>query len=109
MQVVPPTYKAVIDTSTQEFLDDLSTKELAAVARQIKLLEQLGPLLTFPHTCHIKDKTWELRIRCNKKIFRLYYIIDSDRQIKISYGFRKTSNHIPKKHKKMALKRTKKK
>jgi phage-related protein len=109
MQAVPPTYKAVIAPSTKEFLDALSAKERAAAARQIQLLEQFGPQLTFPHVRHIKDKTWEIRIRCNKKIFRLYYYIDENRQIQISYGFHKTSNHIPKKHKKLALKRTKRK
>lgn len=109
MQDTSPMYKAVIDPSVREFLNDLSPKELAAVARQIQLLEQFGPQLTFPHVRPVQDKTWEIRIRCNKKIFRLFYIIDSNRQIQISYGFRKTSNHLPKKHKKMALKRAKKK
>ena len=104
-----PTYKAVIDPSTRTFLNGLMPKERAAATRQIQLLEQFGPLLTYPHVRHIEDKTWEIRIRCNKKIFRLYYIIDKNRQILISYGFHKTSNHIPKKHKQNALKRTKRK
>lgn len=108
MQAETP-YKAVIDTFTLDFLNKLSPKERAATARQIQLLEQFGPLLTYPHVRHIQDKTWEIRIRCNKKIFRLYYVIDENRQIQISYGFHKTSNHIPKKHKKNALKRTKRK
>lgn len=108
MQPIPPTYKAIINPSAREFLDELTPKELAATVRQVELLEQFGPQLTYPHVRHIKDKTWEIRIRCNKKIFRLYYYIDENRQIQISYGFRKTSNHIPKKHKKQALKRTKK-
>ncbi len=108
MEEIPPTYKAVIDLSTKDFLKQLTPKEKAFVSRQIELLEQFGPLLTYPHVRHVQDKIWELRIRCNKKIFRLFYTIDSERQIQISYGFRKTSNNLPKKHKKMALKRTKK-
>lgn len=100
-------YKAVIDTSTQAFLNELPPKDLAVVARKIKLLEQLGPQLGYPHVRHIRDKTWELKISSDKKTYRLFYIIDSNRQIQISYGFRKTSNHLPKKHKKQALKRTK--
>lgn len=106
MQAIP-TYKILISTSTQEFLNSLSSKEQAAAARQIEYLRQFGPTLTLPHACHIQDKTWELRIRCNRKIFRLYYTIDEQRQIHIDYGFHKTSDNIPKKHKKRALKRTK--
>jgi phage-related protein len=104
-----PTYTAVINQATRDFLNDLTAKERAAVTRQIELLEQFGPQLGYPHVRHIKDKTWEIRIRCNKKIFRLYYIIDSNRQIQINYGFHKTSNHLPKQNKKLALKRTRRK
>lgn len=107
MEPISSSFKAIISASTQEFLDQLSPKERASVTRQIELLELFGTQLSYPHVRHIKDKTWELRARCNRKIFRLFYYIDENRNIHINYSFRKTSDQIPKKHKKQALKRTK--
>ena len=107
MEPISSSFKAIISASTQELLDQLSPKERASVTRQIELLKMFGTQLSYPHVRHIKDKTWELRARSNRKIFRLFYYIDENRNIHINYSFRKTSDQIPKKHKKQALKRTK--
>lgn len=88
-------YKVNLLPAVVEFLNKLTGKEQAFTARQVELLQEFGPTLSFPHVRHFDGKIWELRIRCDKKIFRLFYIIDGQKQIKIFYGLRKTSERLP--------------
>jgi len=103
MENEPPAYTVKFSPFTQEFLDSLTSKEQAFIARQIQYLQQFGPALGLPHAKHIEGKVWELRIRCKRKIFRLFYTIDENRQANIHYGFHKTSDQIPKQIRKLAL------
>jgi phage-related protein len=83
------------DEEIEIFLTKLKKSTIAKVLRTIDLLERFGNQLGMPHSKHIGNKLFELRIRGHQEI-RLFYIFNNNGAV-ILHGFIKHSQKIPKK------------
>ncbi len=77
------------DKSIQEFIADLEHPTYAKTLRTIRLLGQFGHLLMMPHSKHLEEGLYELRIRGKQEV-RLFYTFHKDQAI-IIHGFVKKS------------------
>jgi phage-related protein len=75
----------------QEFINDLSAREQAAVYRTIRLLHEFGVHLPMPHAKPIERGLWELRVDHS----RLFYFAHIGRRFIILHGYRKHSQKAP--------------
>ena len=71
------------------YLDELDPKMRAKVLRTIGLLEEFGTLLRMPHSEHLGDGIFELRVKQGSNIERvLYFFFTGDKAI-LTNGFTK--------------------
>lgn len=77
-----------------DFLDSLSDKEMARMARQIQRLEGWGPELSHPDSHYLRDKIHELRARWRKVRLRVLYFRDGQSFI-LTHGFKKKTSDVP--------------
>lgn len=73
-----------------QFLRELSVEEFTEVSSRIRMLEEFGPSLDRPHAGTLRDKKVsklkELRIRHERKQFRIIYAFDSARNAILLVG-----------------------
>jgi len=80
----------------QLFIDGLTVKAKAKVARTIDLLEEFGTNLGMPYAEHIEGKLWELRTRISTSRYRIIYFIDTGKSFVLLHGFLKKTRKISK-------------
>lgn len=80
----------------KEFLDSLESKMKAKVAKEIELLKIRGNDLREPHTKHIEDGIFELRIKQSSDISRILYFFTIGKKIILTNGFIKKTQKTPK-------------
>lgn len=79
---------------TKEFLDGLhKEKELPYVNRMIGLLADMGYNLRRPHSDMLEDGIYELRIRLQRRQFRILYFYFYQDKIILSHGLKKKKCH----------------
>lgn len=80
---------------TKEFLDRLhKTEELPYAEYELNLLAEFGYKLTRPHAAPLRDKIYELRIRVQRKQYRLLYFFFYQSKIVISHGIYKPDKKV---------------
>jgi hypothetical protein len=74
----------------------LGEKEQASVDASVRLLEKLGPSLSYPHSSAIQQsrhkKMRELRSQCGGRPLRTFYVFDPLRTAVLLIGGDKTGN-----------------
>jgi phage-related protein len=83
------------EVPVQKFMDGLPTKHHAKALRDIDVLEQFGTALTMPDVAHVKGKIWELRIKSSSDISRIFYFINTGKDIVLLHGFVKKTQKTP--------------
>lgn len=76
-----------------EFLESLSLKDRAALARTIDLLEEVGVGLRSPHAEPVDGDIWELKGGPG----RVFYFAYRDRRFILLHGYRKKTRKAPRK------------
>ncbi len=78
------------------YLDALDPKMRAKVFRTIGLLEQFGTSLRLPHSEHLEDGFFELRIKQGSNIERVLYFFFIGNKAILTNGFSKNNKrHHP--------------
>ncbi len=90
----------------EKFIRSLEDETVAKVLRVFDLLEKFGHALKMPHSKHVKEGIFELRIRGSQEV-RFFYFFHKTKIIFVLYGFMKKSQKIPDNHLKTALSRKK--
>ncbi|HHA2383357.1 TPA: type II toxin-antitoxin system RelE/ParE family toxin [Stenotrophomonas maltophilia] len=79
-----------VTTDAKEFLDGLTADEKVEVFATIKLLREVGPALRRPTSGTLRDSELsnlkELRIRFERKQFRIIYAFDSEQNAILLVG-----------------------
>jgi phage-related protein len=78
-----------------EYLDTLTLKDRARVARMVGLLEENGPALKMPHARHLRGKLWELRMDGRPNSYRVAYAAVPGRKFVLLHAFAKKSEQTP--------------
>jgi len=84
-----------------EFLQSLSVRDRAKVARYLQLLGEFGPSLAMPHARHIEGRFWELR----PDAYRVLYVILAGRRCVLLHVFRKKTRATPRREIDLAVRR----
>jgi len=92
----------------EEKILELPKGLLARYLRLTDLMLEFGPNLGFPHTKVIKNELYELRIKSQEGIARVFYCTIIGNKIMILHVFIKKTKRIPKKELKIAIERLKK-
>ena len=79
----------------KDFIESLPVKLRAKVFRDIELLEEFGIELTKPHSKHLKEGIYELRVRLGNDRSRTLYFFFGDREIVLTNGFIKKTKKTP--------------
>ena len=77
------------------YLDALDPKMRAKVFRTIVLLEQFGTSLILPHSEHLEDGIFELRIKQGSNIERVLYFFFIGNKAILTNGFSKKQQKTP--------------
>ncbi|MCB4791931.1 MAG: type II toxin-antitoxin system RelE/ParE family toxin [Elusimicrobia bacterium] len=77
-----------------DFLEGLTQEVRAKLYKRMELLQQQGTMLRRPYADKLKDKIYELRASFGRLEIRLLYFY-SGREIIITHGFFKKTNHVP--------------
>ncbi|MCX5994009.1 MAG: type II toxin-antitoxin system RelE/ParE family toxin [Chloroflexi bacterium] len=80
----------------KEFIEVLSVKERAKVARAIDLLEEFGINLGMPYAEHVEGELWELRTRLSNSRYRIIYFLNTSKAFIMLHGFVKKTRKISK-------------
>jgi len=88
----------------KDFIETLPVKLKAKVFRDIELLEEFGAELTMPHSKHLKEGIYELRVRLGNDRSRILYFFFTDREIYLTNGFIKKTKKTPQGELEKALK-----
>lgn len=94
-----------LDKDLEKFILSLEESIIAKVLRTIDLLERFGHNLGLPHSKKIAKQLFELRIHGAQEI-RIFYTFHKNSAVLLC-GFKKKSQHIPKKEIKLALQKMK--
>jgi len=84
-----------------EYLQSLSVRDRAKVARYLQLLGEFGPSLAMPHARHIEGRLWELR----PDAYRVLYVILTGRRCVLLNAFPKKTRATPRREIDLALRR----
>lgn len=79
----------------EEFLQTATIKMRAKIFREISLLKQNGNELREPHTKHLDDGIFELRIKQGNDISRVLYFFMIGRKIILTNAFIKKAQKTP--------------
>ena len=77
------------------YLDELDVKMRAKVLRTIGLLETFGTDLRLPHSEHLEDGIFELRVRLGSNIERVLYFFFVGNKAILTNGFTKKQQKTP--------------
>lgn len=83
----------------------MNTEEKATLMRLIEQHQELGVQLIFPHTRQVSGKVHELRLRRNKRAFRIFFFINEDQEIVYLHAIVKASTPLTKSDIKTAVRR----
>jgi len=78
----------------EDFLKNLTKEESVRVRGKIQRLQEHGRNLKYPNVEHLRDKIWELRVRCRKNRIRILYFFYDGHKFILSHGFRKKSGKV---------------
>ena len=98
----------VITYFNRSVFDDISAMHNTLRARYIALTERMemhGPNLGMPHTRAFGDGLFELRIKGQEGIARVFYCVQIEREIVMLHSFIKKSQITPKKELDIAKRR----
>ena len=84
-----------LEPEVADWLNSLSEAQFGQVRFSIDLLSERGPLLTEPHTRHLRDKVRELRFGLDGERWRITYFIATGRRIILLTVFRKERPREP--------------
>ncbi len=87
------------------FLESLSTKHRAKAFWELDLLSEKGSQLREPYAKYVSNGIWELRIKFNSNISRIFYFIPTETKIVLLHGFIKKTERTPSSEIKIALNR----
>lgn len=87
------------------YLNSLDIKMRAKVLRTVELLETFGTQLRLPHSRHLEDGIFELRIKQGTNIERVLYFFFLDNRAILTNGFSKKTRQTPRKELDLAKKR----
>ena len=79
--------------AVERLLESLNASELAKALRTLDLLEEFGQNLNMPHSRHMSDGLYELRIRGKREV-RIFYCFHAGKA-HLLYGFIKKSEKTP--------------
>ena len=79
----------------EDFLERLTDEEHVYVDRKLQRLRKYGRDLKPPDVKYLRDKIWELRIRCRRNRIRILYFFYDGQKFVLSHGFRKKSGPVP--------------
>jgi phage-related protein len=98
-------YSVVLLKKAEEFLDILEPKLAAKAFREIELLKEIGPMLSFPHIRKIEgtEKIYELRVKQGSNICRLFYFSKGKMIFIITSGYIKKTTKTDKEEIKRAI------
>lgn len=71
----------------ERFILNLDIKMQAKIFRLLDLLEEYGNRLSEPHSKHLEDGIYELRIKQSSNITRILYFFFIDKRIILTNGF----------------------
>ena len=89
------------------YLNKLDPKMRAKVFRAMELLEEFGTDLRMPHSEHIEDGIFELRVKFGSNIERVLYFFYVGNKAVMTNGFSKKQQKIPRNELKIAKERRK--
>src|SRR3972149_1757798 len=89
----------------EDFLDSLPDRHLGKVVQVIQILEERGPNLPFPYSSQVEGKLRELRAHYGKVQYRILYYGDVRGVFILLHAFRKQTEQIPERDKRIALQR----
>jgi phage-related protein len=75
----------------EAFINSLDCKMSAKVYRLLGMIEENGPELRGPYSCHLDDGIFELRAKFGSNITRVLYFFYVGKKIVITNGFVKKS------------------
>lgn len=82
-------------TPVEEFLLHTDIKIRAKILREISLLKQNGYLLGAPHSKHLQNGIFELRIKQGSNIICILYFFFSGRKIVLTNAYYKKTQKTP--------------
>lgn len=95
------------ESPIKDFIDGLPLKAKARTVKTLDLLELYGIQMGEPHVKHVSRKLWELRIKAQEGLYRVFFTTKKNRIIILLHGFKKKTEKTPKKELDVALKRMK--
>jgi len=78
-----------------EFIRGLEPKMKAKVLHTIDVLSDTGPKLREPHSKHLSDGIFELRVKSGSNISRVLYFFVVGQEIILTHGFIKKTQKTP--------------
>ncbi|MEG1840999.1 MAG: type II toxin-antitoxin system RelE/ParE family toxin [Raoultibacter sp.] len=80
----------------EQFLDSLSEAMRIKAIQELTLLGEMGNELRAPHSKHIRNGVFELRIKRSNNIARIFYFFFVEQRIIATNGFIKKTQKTPK-------------
>lgn len=78
----------------EEFLNSLPTRHKAKGLAIVRLLEEAGPTLPFPHSSQVRGRLRELRTQQGKDKIRILYFGDARRWFILTHGLIKRTDRL---------------
>lgn len=91
----------------EEFIESLDKRTQVKYFVKIDLLEKYGQKLIRPHSAHLEDGIYELRIKGIEGEIRILYFFYKNKNIILTNGFKKKTKKISRKEIEIAKKRRK--
>jgi phage-related protein len=83
------------ESPVKEFIDSLDTSTGSNFFGKIKLLEQFGPLLSWPHAEYVRKGIHQLRFDGVEGPIRVFYFFHGGNEIVFTNGFIKKTSKTP--------------
>ena len=91
----------------EDFIDDLSTVDRAAMFAVLKDVEYFGLSAVGCQFRQIEGKLWELKIKAPNGGYRIFYVVISSDELMCLHAYKKQGQKAPKKELAIARKRIK--
>jgi len=79
----------------KEFIDSLSPKGRAKIARLLTMIEEFGVSIREPYPKKLQDEIFELREKTSEGQLRVLYFFVIGKRIILTHGFIKKTNRTP--------------